>query len=240
MVTGTVIAQLIPLLISPILTRIYSPEDFGAYAIYFSLLMILSVASTGKYEMAIVLPKEDSDAKKLLQLSLIIAAGVAFLSLLLLIATVILFQKNSYEITQYSVLLLLPISIFLVGSSQALHYYYNRRGDYKNLAGGRIARSIGYSFAAILAGLIKSSGISLAIGDIVGYISNNIFLIKREKKSTSLMWPVGLKGLQSVARRYSNFPKYLIVSGFFEKAAAHSPILLLTKLFHLTAAGRYR
>ena len=58
LVTGTTLAQAIPVLISPILTRLYSPEDFGVYAIYFSVLMITSVVATGKYEMAIVLPKD--------------------------------------------------------------------------------------------------------------------------------------------------------------------------------------
>jgi len=33
LMTGTTIAQAIPIAISPILTRIYTPEDFGVFAL---------------------------------------------------------------------------------------------------------------------------------------------------------------------------------------------------------------
>ena len=46
--TGTTIAQAIPIAISPILTRIYIPEDFGVFALYMSLAFILSVIATGR------------------------------------------------------------------------------------------------------------------------------------------------------------------------------------------------
>lgn len=56
--TGTVIAQAIPIAISPILSRLYSPDEFGVWALYVSLVMFFSVFSTGRYQFAIMLPKE--------------------------------------------------------------------------------------------------------------------------------------------------------------------------------------
>ena len=53
--TGTTIAQAIPIAISPILTRIYTPEDFGIFALYLSILGLVAVIVTGRYEVAIVL-----------------------------------------------------------------------------------------------------------------------------------------------------------------------------------------
>jgi O-antigen/teichoic acid export membrane protein len=55
LLTGTTIAQAIPVAISPILTRIYSPEDFGLLAIYISIVTILATVITGAYDFAIVL-----------------------------------------------------------------------------------------------------------------------------------------------------------------------------------------
>ncbi len=58
LMTGSTIAQAIPIAISPILTRLYTPEDFGVLALFTSLVTIFSVISTGRYEFAIMLPKK--------------------------------------------------------------------------------------------------------------------------------------------------------------------------------------
>ncbi|MDN5512754.1 MAG: translocase, partial [Acinetobacter sp.] len=71
LVGGTVFAQGIAVISLPILTRIYSPKDFSLFAVYASLLMILSVASCLRFEIAIPIPKEDSEATDLILLALI-------------------------------------------------------------------------------------------------------------------------------------------------------------------------
>jgi len=73
LMTGTTIAQAIPIAISPVLIRIYTSEDFGVFALYMSIASILSVVATGRYEMAIMLPKKDSDAINVVVLSMIIS-----------------------------------------------------------------------------------------------------------------------------------------------------------------------
>jgi O-antigen/teichoic acid export membrane protein len=73
LMTGTTIAQAIPIAISPILTRIYTPEDFGVFALYMSLASIISVVATGRYELAIMLPKKDDDAINIVALSTLIS-----------------------------------------------------------------------------------------------------------------------------------------------------------------------
>lgn len=49
LVTGTTIAQAIPVAISPVLTRLFSPDDFGFFAVYFSTATVLSVIATARY-----------------------------------------------------------------------------------------------------------------------------------------------------------------------------------------------
>ena len=66
--SGTALAQLIPVMIAPILSRIYSPEEFGRLALYLAIIQILGSLSTGRYELAILLPKEE---KRGVQLTLI-------------------------------------------------------------------------------------------------------------------------------------------------------------------------
>lgn len=70
LMVGTTIAQLVPILISPLLTRLYSPDNFGQVALIMSISSILTVFATCRYEMAIILPKETKDALSLVMLIL--------------------------------------------------------------------------------------------------------------------------------------------------------------------------
>ena len=82
LMTGTAVAQAIPIAMSPILTRIYTPEDFGLFALYMSTSALLAEVATGRYELAIMLPKKDEDARDIFVLSVMIATILSFLSFL--------------------------------------------------------------------------------------------------------------------------------------------------------------
>jgi len=56
LMAGTTIAQAIPIAISPILTRLYTPEEFGLFALFLAIVSIFGVVATMRYEMAIVQP----------------------------------------------------------------------------------------------------------------------------------------------------------------------------------------
>ena len=82
LVSSTIVAQAIPLLLHPVLRRIYSPETFGAFAVYLNILSILVVITTFRYETAIVLPKSDIASANVLSLTFIL--NFLFCSFLLL------------------------------------------------------------------------------------------------------------------------------------------------------------
>ena len=77
LMTGTSLAQAIPVAISPILTRLYSPEEFGLFALYMAVAMIVSVLVTGRYELAILLPRNEPDALHIAALAIIISVAVS-------------------------------------------------------------------------------------------------------------------------------------------------------------------
>ena len=73
LITGTALAQAVPIAITPILTRLYTPEDFGVFAVYMALSSILVVLVTGRYELAIVVPQKDEDAINIVALSVVLS-----------------------------------------------------------------------------------------------------------------------------------------------------------------------
>ena len=68
LISGVALAQAIPILLSPLLSRIYTMEDFGEYAIYNSFISVLIILSTARFEYAIALPKDNANSFKIIKL----------------------------------------------------------------------------------------------------------------------------------------------------------------------------
>ena len=83
--SGTVISQIIAILVSPILTRIYSPDDYGVFGVYASIVGIVGVIITLKFEAAILLPKDNGKAIRLKNLTQRIVLIGSLLSLIILV-----------------------------------------------------------------------------------------------------------------------------------------------------------
>ena len=82
LMSGTIIAQSILIFVTPILTRIYSPYEFGLFALYISIYSVIATISTGKYEIAIMAPKSDLGAKNVMELSIIFALCISVATIL--------------------------------------------------------------------------------------------------------------------------------------------------------------
>ncbi len=134
LMTGTAIAQMIPFAVAPFLTRLYTPIDFGIWALFMSVTAILSIIATGRYSLAIILPEKEEDAVNLIALSVIIAFALG--SILLIF--VWLFNNQIAALlrnpTIAPCLYFIPVSLILTGLFQALNYWSNRNKKYKRLA----------------------------------------------------------------------------------------------------------
>lgn len=105
LMTGTAMSQLIPIIASPLLTRIFSPENFGSFAFYLSIITIASTVVTGKYEQAIPLPKSNRSASYLTALSLVNSCIITLI--LFVIAGIYTFNPlffNNYSLNFHSLL----------------------------------------------------------------------------------------------------------------------------------------
>ena len=183
-------------------------------------------------------PKTDEDAKRLFVLSVGIAFGISIFLLVILGISINIFSFPESLAGAKSSLFLVPVGIFLIGLTQSLHYYLNRKGRYTDLAKARVFRAIAYSISTITFGFIRPLGFGIALGDSCGYLSNNLFLLWKEKHLLGVS-DTKLKDLKVVAKRYANFPKYLIISGLFEKGSGQAPVLFINNLFNSTISAGY-
>ena len=141
--TGTAIAQAIPIALSPILTRLYRPEDFGVLALYMAICGVISTVATARYELAIMLPEDEESAINIVALSIVVAVITSILTL----TVVTLFNApitrllGNTEISRW--LYFIPLSILLTGVYQSLNYWANRKNQYRWMANTRVVQSVG-------------------------------------------------------------------------------------------------
>jgi len=240
LMTGTVIAQAIPIAISPILTRLYSPEEFGLFALYMGLAAILSVIVTGRYDQAIMLPVDDDEAANLVVLSVAITVIISLLVLLLIFLTSsnIASALEKPEIEAW--LFLLPVTIFLTGIYQTLNYWNNRKKQYKTLAKNRIYQSTTMSIAHIGGGFISGSGIFLIFGDLIGKFTSAFFLaLNTFKKDSSSFIDIRKDKQISLAKRYKKFPIFDTGAALANVSSYQIQNILFPIFYGLSSAGFY-
>lgn len=166
---GTVFAQLLALLASPVLARIYGPEAFGLLALFTSITTTLGTVACLRYELSIMLPKGEREAANLFGASLTSALLISILvaPLLWLIHGPLIEWLKSPELEAY--LWLVPPAVFVSGVFVALNYWNSRTRRYGRLSLARIFSSVASTsvqLGAGLAGLI--SGGSLIAGSLIG------------------------------------------------------------------------
>lgn len=240
LMTGTALAQAIPIAISPILTRLYSPEDFGIFALYMAIVSIASVAVTGRYEMAILLPKKDGDAFNVVMLAMGLSCTVSGLLLLL----VVLFNQFLTELLGMPGLsrwlYWVPASTLLVGVYQSLNYWSNRKGHYRRLAVSRVTQSGSSALVQLGGGYAGSGAAGLVGGQLIGQALSSVALGKLiYKEDHAEIKKITKPRLVAMARKYSNFPKYLIAAHGINIASSQMPVILLGMLFSTATAGFY-
>ena len=135
---GTAFAQILGILTLPILTRLYSPEEFSVFAIYSAILGAITVISCLRFDIAIPIPDKDSTAINLIILSLL--SDVA----LTLILILIIFFYNDYIFSLFNnssfikFIWLIPIGFFLSGLYNTFQFWHTRKKNFKIIAETRV------------------------------------------------------------------------------------------------------
>ncbi|QDH81246.1 lipopolysaccharide biosynthesis protein [Echinicola soli] len=240
LMTGTSIAQAIPIALSPVLTRIYSPDDFGLFALYSGIASILSVIATGRYELAIMLPEKEEDAAEIVKLSSLISCLISLTVLLIILiwGMEISVLLGNTGISNW--LYLLPVSIFVAGLYQSLNYWFNRKKDFKRLAKNRVMQSSFTGLGQLPLGLLKVGGIGLLFGTLLGQMVTLVSLAKKTvKEDSNYFHRLEFNQLSKLASRYINFPKFDVPTTILNVGAVQAPNILFTTFFSASYAGFY-
>jgi lipopolysaccharide exporter len=236
--SGTAIAQLLLVLAVPVLTRLYSPADYGALAVYSSTLAVLVVLASLRYEAAIPLPEDDEVAGSLLMLTFgLLAAMTAFVSLMVWLAgDAFVTAVNVPGLGPY--LWLIPLGFLGAGTYQALSYWAIRRREFGRVARTRLSQGAGQVVAQVGLGLAGAGAPGLLIGDVIGRVAGAgglALLVLRERPHAR----VTRASLAAVAARYRRFPLLTTWAGLLNIGSLQLPSILFSAGFGAAAAGLY-
>ena len=234
MVGGTAFAQLIGFLCLPILTRLYTPEDYSVLGVYVAIVAILAVISCLRFDIAIPIPENENDGKALLLLS--------FLSntIFSIILYAVLFISYPY-IQHYKIIdqlsywiWLIPLGVFVSGFYSALQFWATRHKRFKDIAKTRMTQAISGNAASLAGGMFSVGFGGLIVGQLLNFSGGLFKLAVSAKKDLAV---VKSSPLKATFAKYSNFPKYSTFEALANVSAIQLPLILLASYIIGPAVG---
>lgn len=235
---GTIIAQIIPIIIYPILARIYMPQDFAVFALYFSIISLFDVISTGRYELAIVGQNKDSNSINLI-------AGMILISLLLSIVLSFIFYFFSNNICNLldnqslnRWLVIIPISIFFLSIYKSLNYWLIRKKAFRYSSYNKIIQKITENSLYVILG-IKQFKSGLIVGDFIGrFLIVFVSVYNSIQKGFNFKVISFSKIIENLKNNFS-FPKYNLLPSLLNSFSTLLPIFIISSFYSDAITGYF-
>lgn len=236
---GSGAAQVISMALVPVISRLFSPAEFGVSGSFGAVAGVIAAAVTLEYSQAIMLPRSKEDALGLLAVSLSSTSFVAFLTLTVCVLAPG-FINGLMQTQGVFPLTLLVVSTLISGTNYSFQAWAVRAKAFKQTSTSQVIRSFSGKGATIGFGLLGAGAPGLIAGNIVGnaLASINVFrvllpdlgMLRKQATPTSMV---------KLAREYRDFPAYTASQGVINALSGGLPVLLLTRYFGLPVAGSY-
>ena len=230
LLAGGVIAQALPLLLGPWLTRLYSPDDWGRYALFSVFAANLAVVACARYEYALPMAADEAEARDLMALCLYLIMAVTALSVVL---AIVLSVTRTLQQAAW-----LPLAVAAAGAAQWLTLWTTRAQRFKSLAATRATQFGGAALVQAAAGVAHAGAAGLIAGPIVASVAALAWLRHPAPAGGwAGLWRVPRQAMQSVARKHRSFPLFNTPHTFANALSDTLTIALLVASTGEAAAG---
>ena len=239
LITGTFLAQLIPILLQPALRRLFEPSDFGYFAIYSTIIGMFISISNLKYENAIVVAKTDKNADNLL------SGGVLISLIFSVLIGLVMFIFKDLWVDYFNLsksiswfFWFIPISIFVLSSYQCMNYWFIRQKKFKLSSTNKLVRRGGEGIGQLGFGLGRYSG-GLIIGSVIGDLSN-FFAGLYQSRRLGFNWKsFNIKEIKKVLIEYKKFPLFNAIPSFLNTFSLMFPVIIVNALYGEATTGQF-
>ncbi len=231
---GTLLAQLTPVLLAPVLTRLYSPDAYGALAWAVSIVTIATLVATGCYDQAVNLPPERGTAAALVYA---VIGGGACAATVLTMASLVEWAGWSEAPHR---LWFVPAATVGTVAFNALSAWCVREACFGVLAAARVILAVAGVAVTLALGCFGWGEAGLMAGNLVGIIAGTAMLLIGTARHSSLPPPAGgLREVWHAAAAYRRFPAFLLPSSLLNSVTNQLPIWFLQRLFGPAVVGQY-
>lgn len=235
---GIMAGQILILLASPVLTRLYSPAEFGVYAVFTALIGIVANVFTLRFEIAVPVAASDRQAAGFAALA-VVASGLGCLLSLPVLWLGASWLSGAMEMPKLAVLLwVLPLATFVQTIAETLSFWTVYRGTFQLNALGRAIHGGAQSVAQVALGLIGFSATGLIAGFVLGYLTRLLHLVRAiSPADRELLRGTPPADLAPLLRKHWHYPAYATPATLLEAGTQLLPALLLATLYGPAVAG---
>lgn len=237
--SGTVLAQVIGFAAMPIISRLFTVEDFGIFGTFQSVFAPISAGITLQYNQAIVLSKENNDAINVFFVSVISSIFVSFF----LIIVAIIFHNYLLEFINFPNLLYIffvVLASFVFGINQAFQSWCIREKEFKNTSLSQVIRTLFSTISWLVAGYFKFGAIGLILGSILSNFVASINLARVFFSNfINFKHNINWSRVVGLAKEYRDFPLYAAPQNVMNALSQGLPVLLMGHFFGFEVVGFY-
>lgn len=241
LVSGTALGQVITLAVAPILSRLYTPSDFGDFGVFMSIVGTISAVATLRFDQALMLPKEAREAASLMSLALVsvIICALGCSAIFFVSGRQIASLVNSPDLAKW--LWMAPLSVIAVGGSQTFAAWAARNRRFVRTSSSQLLRSIVQGVVQIVAGIACVGSPGLLFGALMadscacGYLGTDMFRSDRK----TIRRHVSVGSVRRVAEKYTDFPMYSSPQSLLNAVSQNIPLFLLAYYFDARTVGLY-
>lgn len=236
LLSANVMAQVVGLVVYPILTRIYTSEDFGLLTLFTVIGSVLTLLGTAEYQYAVVLPKEDEKAVGVMHL-----CGVILLTTCLLAALVIPFSSTVADWFRSPALAhwlwVMPFYVLMLGCWSLLNYWLTRRKRFGSVAGFQLSQSLTGAGTKVAMGCAGMTGTGLITGALLAPFIGLITAIATSLKELRPLKKWNWNCAKESGREYRNFPCFSLPRALVNNVSGNLSVWMLTPAFGLEVVG---
>jgi lipopolysaccharide exporter len=207
LISGTTVAQVISIGIAPILSRIYSIEEFAMFGTFSGIIGMVSLLIGARYEGAILLPKKESDAANLLVLSLVLNVLISLFFFLFVLLLSFFIANSNTDKELFNWFYFAPIFTMFTGFAQSMNNWYNRKRKYNKIVVYRITNSATNSISSLALGKIGVISNGLILSLLISVIvSTAVFFNGLKNDFLEFKKAISYHRIISLATEYKRFP----------------------------------
>jgi O-antigen/teichoic acid export membrane protein len=240
MVGGSAVGQGLTIAASPVLSRLYTPSDFGLLSVYTSITSIIVVVSTWSYHQAIPAPESDEDGASLTLLSL----GLALLTAALA-GVVLAFAHEAIEhaigLTGFApYFVAVPLGVIGASGYEIFSQWAVRKKAFGDLARTSAQRGFAQAGTQLALGFAKVGGLGLLAGQVLGQWSGTLRIARRAwREDGAALRSASAASVLSTARRFRRFPLLTLPGAVLNAVDANVAPLLFAHFFGSAVTGYF-